>query len=172
VVHGIVESHKGCVSIESQPGIGTTVRVLLPRVSPPERERPGEREIPRRSSAAEKWSVAEDEPNFRRLIARILTDPGYRVILAADGEEAAREFDARPDEIDLVVLDYLMLRMTGSECYRRIKARKPSVKALRMTGYAVDAQFEGLRSAGGPVVLRKPFAIHDLARAVRNCLDG
>jgi two-component system NtrC family sensor kinase len=172
VVHGIVESHKGCVNIESQPGIGTTVRVLLPRVSPPEAQEAGRKgDFQATVGGGEVVLVAEDEPDFRRLISRILTDLGYRVILTADGEEAAREFDARPDQIDLVVLDYLMPRMTGSECYRRIKARKPSVKALLMTGYAVDAQFEGLGSAGGPVVLRKPFGIDDLARAVRNCLD-
>jgi PAS domain S-box-containing protein len=173
VVHGIVESHKGCVNIESRPGVGTTVRVLLPTVSPPQVQDAGRTaDLQAGAGGKEMILVAEDDPSFRRLIARILTELGYRVILAADGEEAVREFGKRVDQIDLVLLDYLMPKMTGAECYRLIKARRPSVKALLMTGYAVDAQFEALASAGGPVVLRKPFGIHDLARTVRTCLDA
>jgi two-component system, cell cycle sensor histidine kinase and response regulator CckA len=173
VVHAIVQRHKGCVDIESRPGVGTTVRVLLPTGRPPQAEdsaRTSDSQVG--VGGKEMVLVADDEPSFRRLIARILTELGYRVVLAADGEEAVRAFDARADEIDLVILDGLMPRMTGAECYRRIKALKPSVKALLMTGYAADGAFEALATAGGPVILRKPFAIHDLARAIRTCLDA
>jgi PAS domain S-box-containing protein len=172
VVHGIVESHKGFVHIESRPGTGTTVRVLLPTVNAPEAPAAGRTgDVQGVVGGTETLLVAEDEPSFRRLIARMLTELGYRVILAADGEEAVREFEARADQIDLVVLDYVMPKMTGAECYRRMRATRPSVKALLMTGYAVDAQFEALASGGGPVVLRKPFGIDDLARTVRTRLD-
>jgi PAS domain S-box-containing protein len=176
VVHGIVRQHKGCVDVESRPGAGTTVRVLLPITSAPQAEdSSGRGDSNERVGGRETLLVAEDEPILRRLIARMLSDLGYRVILAADGEEAMREFTQRAEPIDLVILDGLMPKMTGAECYRRIKALRPSAKALLMSGYLADSQFEARDAAGGPthpVILRKPFTIHDLATAVRACLDG
>jgi PAS domain S-box-containing protein len=172
VVHGIVEQHKGCIHIDSQPGAGTTVRVLLPTASPSRpKEAVKEADAPEAVGGSETLLVADDEPTFRRVIARSLTDLGYKVVLAANGEEALREFSARADEIDLVLLDGVMPKLSGAECYQRMRALKPSVKGLLMTGYVADDHFGTLLATGGPPVLRKPFAMHDLARAVRTCLD-
>jgi two-component system cell cycle sensor histidine kinase/response regulator CckA len=173
VVHGIVQRHKGCLDIESLPGVGTTVRVLLPIGKPPsagDSPRTGDSQVA--VGGSEMLLVAEDEPTLRRMIAGILTELGYRVILAADGEEALREFDAHAGEIDLVILDGIMPKMTGAECYRRILALKPRIKTLLMTGYAAESQFETFAATGGPIVLRKPFSIHALALTVRACLDA
>jgi PAS domain S-box-containing protein len=173
VVHGIVEHHKGCVHIEGQPGVGTTVRILLPNVRPPPAaEAVKEASSPQAVGGNELLLVADDEPTFRGLIARSLTDLGYRVVVASDGEEAVREFAARADEIDLVLLDGVMPKLSGADCYERIRALKPAVKALLMTGYVADDHFGTLLASGGPSVLRKPFALKDLARAVRTCLDA
>jgi two-component system cell cycle sensor histidine kinase/response regulator CckA len=172
VVHGIVEQHRGCVDIESQPGAGTTVRVLLPATAPSQRgTRAHEGDLPAVTGGAETLLVAEDEATLRRIIARALTGLGYRVILASDGDEAIREFGAHADTTDLLILDVQMPRLSGVECYRRIQAVKPNVRVLLMTGHAEDASLGTIPASGAPVVLRKPFGLDELARAVRMCLD-
>jgi PAS domain S-box-containing protein len=172
VVHGIVEQHRGCVHIESQPGRGTTVRVLLPATEPPLRERSvSSGDAQPLAGGKETILVAEDEPSLRRMVARVLTDLGYRVIVASDGHEAVSEFEAHAEEIDLALLDVLMPGMSGTECYRTMRDLKPSLRVLLMTGYATDASLGTIDASGPPAVLRKPFELRDLARAVRRCLD-
>jgi CheY-like chemotaxis protein len=110
---------------------------------------------------------------LRRMVARVLTDLGYRVLLSCDGEEALRKFEAHAGEIDLLILDMVMPRLSGAECYRSIKRLKPAACALLITGYATDGALSLDPAAGdAPALLRKPFGLDELAVAVRSCLDG
>jgi PAS domain S-box-containing protein len=173
VVHGIVERHGGLVHIESRPGAGTSVRVLLPAAEPPAAVRPATTDETRPAlGGAETILVAEDEPKLRGIVGCALTDLGYRVILACDGEEAMRELEARADEIDLLLADAVMPRLGGVESCRRAKSIKPSLRTLLMTGYAGEGSLGAAGSGDAPAVLRKPFTLDQLAKAVRACLGG
>src|SRR5271167_2254731 len=80
--------------------------------------------------------VAEDEPSLRALVATTLTELGYRVITARDGEEAVRELERHAREIDLAVLDVVMPRIDAREVYGQLLQLRPEVKVLFTTGYA------------------------------------
>jgi PAS domain S-box-containing protein len=174
VVHGIIEQHRGLIHIESRPAMGTIARVLFPMAEPPALDRASAMDDQKRApGGTETLLVAEDEPGLRGIVASVLTDLGYHVILARDGEEAVREFEAHANEIDMLLVDAVMPRLSGVESCRRAKTMKPSVRILLMTGYTADGSLGAAASLGdAPSVLRKPFTLDELARAVRACLSA
>lgn len=110
--------------------------------------------------------LVEDEAPVRRLLARSLTRAGYSVHEAADGHAALALFDAHGDSIDMVLTDMLMPGMGGAELSRHLRARRPGVKLLCVSGYpgTLDDDF---------VIdfLAKPFTREDLLTKVREVLD-
>jgi two-component system cell cycle sensor histidine kinase/response regulator CckA len=175
VVHGIVHQHRGLLRVESQPGAGTRVSVFLPiapgaRPGPP--ERPVRDEAPVRGGS-ETVLLAEDEPALRKMLERTLTGLGYRVILARDGEEAARAFEAAHHEIALAILDVVMPKASGVEAYARMRAIAPSLRVIFTTGHAPEsAAVSEILSSGGHALLSKPFSLEHLGRTVRETLDA
>jgi signal transduction histidine kinase len=170
---GIVSQHDGRITVESQLGRGTTVRVLLPRVDPsdvvPLDVTPAVQSLP---GGSEVILVVEDEPQLRQLAVRVLRGQGYSVLEASGGEEALRlASEQRPGTLDLVVTDMLMPRMRGSEVASRVRQLHPDVKVLVVSGYtdAADAAPSG-RQLELPL-LAKPFKPGALARRVREVLD-
>jgi two-component system cell cycle sensor histidine kinase/response regulator CckA len=116
--------------------------------------------------------VAEDEPALRRILASTLTEHGYEVIVAPDGEEAVRAFAAWPGTVAMVILDVVMPRQGGVQTFKQMRALQPGLKVLFTTGYAPDrAQVRELVGLGDPAVLSKPFSPRELARRVREALD-
>jgi hypothetical protein len=173
MVHGIVHQHRGHLHVESRVGLGTKVRVLLPLADVVETR---ERRVPSRApgpGCGETILVAEDEPALRRMLATTLTELGYEVIVAPDGEEAVRAFDAWPGNIAMAILDVVMPRMGGVEAFQQMRALNPGLKVLFTTGYASDrVQVRELAEFGHPPVLSKPFSPRELARRVREALDA
>ncbi len=172
MVHGIVHQHRGFVQVESRPGEGTTVRVLLPiaeGVEVAERKRTSAAPTP---GSGETILLAEDEPALRRLLASTLVELGYEVIVAENGEEAVRAFEARRDPIALAVLDVVMPRLGGLQACQRLRALDPRLKVIFMTGYAPDSSQVSEFVAGGLyALLTKPFTLKELGRKVRDTLD-
>ena len=171
VVHGIIEQHGGAIGVESTPGRGTTVRVLIPLATTA-----SEAAVSRARRAAPRGSerllVAEDEPLLRQLTERSLSRLGYSVVTTADGEEALTEFEREPEGFDLVVLDMVMPRLGGREAFDRMRARRPDLKVLFVTGYAPEST--GMAELlGGPDLglLMKPFTSMELAERVREVLE-
>lgn len=112
--------------------------------------------------------VADDENTLRRLLRNTLAAEGYRVVEAADGEEAVRRFRELADEIQIVVLDQTMPRGDGFETLESIRAIAPGVPAVLVSGYSIAQEAED----AGAHFLAKPFDPEDLARLVRSLLDG
>ncbi|MFZ5586438.1 MAG: ATP-binding protein [Thermodesulfobacteriota bacterium] len=168
VAYTVIKSHGGGILVESQPGRGTTFRLLLPALSAPAPDRPAApRQAPPEAGRGQRILVADDEPQVRAIIHEALGAAGYQVDEAENGlaalglYERARR-DGRPYE--LVIMDLAMPVMDGLECLRRLKAQEPELKAVLATGQA-----EGLppgQAGLADATLVKPFDLGALLRAV------
>jgi PAS domain S-box-containing protein len=170
VSYGIVRQHGGTLSFRSEEGKGTTFEIRLPAVEGAAEPMP---RVKRRDvrGGSETILVADDEQLLRDLIRRILGGLGYRVLIAADGAEALDLFRAHP-EVDLVLLDAVMPRTQGMAAYAEMKALRPGVRVLIMSGYAEEAVDQSLFALAGTPFIAKPFEANELARKVRDVLDG
>ncbi|HVP30985.1 MAG TPA: MASE1 domain-containing protein [Myxococcota bacterium] len=170
IVYGIVQQCGGHISVESAPGRGARVRILLPAYdgalerTGADDARAGAR-APRRTVL-----VAEDEPPLRKLLERVLVASGYRVLAAADGEEALALCRAHDGSVDLLVTDLVMPRLGGRALAREARALHPGLAVLYVSGY--DA--EGSRGALGvddAELLAKPFTPERLLARVKQALE-
>jgi PAS domain S-box-containing protein len=171
-VYGIVKQSGGHIFVQSAPGEGTTFKIYLPRAKS---QRKSSGRIPRPGTAQlsgdETVLLVEDEEELRRLVARILTSYGYRVLVAENGEEALRLAQQTQETIHLVLSDVIMPDLYGPEVARRIRALRPDVRVLHMSGYTDNAVvLQGVLDEGLPY-LQKPFTPSALAARVREVLD-
>jgi nitrogen-specific signal transduction histidine kinase/ActR/RegA family two-component response regulator len=170
-VYGIVKHGGGHVSVESAPGLGTTMRIYFPRVEAP----PGPPEGTSSSSAppgCETILLVEDDDNVRALAGRFLRDRGYRVLEACDEEGALRAAELEPGAVHLLVADVMIPGRSGPDLARRLCELRPDTKVLHVSGYADEALARlGVREDGAPL-LRKPFTADSLCLKVREVLDG
>jgi hypothetical protein len=171
-VYGIVSQSEGRIWAYSEPGKGTTFRIYLPRIT-----RSGEPEGARAltepaNRGSETVLVVEDEDSVRLVAVGSLRKAGYQVLQAASGEEALRVASSHAGPIDLVLTDVLMPGIHGPELVKRLKESRPAVRALYMSGHADDALLHHGILEGELSFLEKPFTRNDLAKKVRDVLDG
>ena len=173
-VLGIVKGHGGTLELESREGEGTTFTLLFPCVETISEEVPGgphEDEI----RPTPHWSgeglvlVVDDEESVRTLATRMLESFEFRVITAQDGREGVEKFSANAEAITAVLLDVTMPVMAGPEVLHRIRAIRPDVPVLFMSGYMREGELQDLDSATD--FLQKPFALEDLQEKMRLLLS-
>ncbi|MDE2512740.1 MAG: response regulator, partial [Alphaproteobacteria bacterium] len=165
--YGFVKQSGGHIELSSEFGIGTTVRLYLPRADdvPKDHVETVERAA---ASKAETVLVVEDDAELRKMVAENLRSLGYRVLTAADAAAALALVEREP-RVDLLFSDYSMPRgILGDELARRVRCLKPDLKVLLTSGYAVVQQSSGVADFG---VLQKPYRQDELARAIRQTLD-
>jgi CheY-like chemotaxis protein len=169
---GIVNQSGGHISVRSDPGHGTTVRVYLPRVETPlvVKHEPAADESPR---GTETILLAEDEPVLRDLARMILGDLGYKVLEAEDGEAALElvQKKKRP-ALDLLLSDIMMPRMGGMQLAAKLRADYPQIKVLFISGYSTEVIARQGAFEPGTMFLAKPFTPSVLACKVRETLDS
>jgi two-component system cell cycle sensor histidine kinase/response regulator CckA len=170
-VYGIVKQADGVVLVDSTPGEGTVFRVLLPQ-SAEVPSRAGERvdpsDLPR---GTETVLLVEDEAGVRELIRDCLTRWGYVVLAAQDAKQALELFSQHGNQVDLLVTDVVMPRLSGRVLAERLVGLQPSLRVLYMSGYT-DDEAVGQSVTSGAGYLQKPFTPEALLRKARGILDG
>jgi two-component system, cell cycle sensor histidine kinase and response regulator CckA len=172
-VHGVVEQSGGHIWVYSEPGIGTTFKVYLPRVdearahssSPPPIEAT-------RYAGNETVLLVEDDASVRQYVRKALQRGGYTVLEASNGGEALLIMEDHAGTVDLLLTDVVMPRMTGPQLAIRLRALRAELPAVYMSGYTEDR----VTSQGGlgprDTFVQKPVGPDDLLRCVRAALDG
>jgi signal transduction histidine kinase/ActR/RegA family two-component response regulator len=173
MVYGFVKQSGGHIKIYSEPGIGTTVKLYLPRAGEPSAADAaviGDAAAPR-SVGDEVVLLVEDDMQVRRLALRFLEGLGYRAIVAEDAPAALEALQAAP-RVDLLLTDVVLPKGVGGPALaREARTRRPGLKVLYMSGYTHDAALQAGEIDDETTLLMKPFRKADFARELRKALD-
>jgi PAS domain S-box-containing protein len=171
-VYGIVKQHGGEIYVYSEPGKGSTFKIYFPQA--------GEAASPAAAEAAsvplprgsETVLVVEDEEGVRKLVRSVLELSGYHVLEADSGEAAMEVSAAHEGEIELLVTDVVMPKMSGRDLAEALVLLRPNIKVLFLSGYADRAIIEHGILETGAAFMQKPFTPQALTRKVRDVLDN
>jgi len=169
-IYGIVRQANGHVEIESEPGVGTTVIVLLPATDAvAEDARASDTTSPH--GHGETVLLVEDEASLRTLTERILTRHNYHVIAAGEGREALEAAGRHGGDINLLLTDVVMPNMPGHELAERLRATRPGLPVIYLSGYAQPFLSAEKTLPDGVTLLTKPVLESVLLTAIRRTLD-
>ena len=166
---GIVKQNHGTVSVQSEPGRGTTFRILLPRSNTPAAAKVETQALPAQRGSGTILLV-EDEPQILALGQRLLQQHGYTVLTAASPREALDRIGRHASQIDLLVTDVILPEMNGKELKERLATTHPGLQVLFMSGYTADVIAAQGVLEEGMEFLQKPFRVQDLLEKVRKLI--
>jgi two-component system cell cycle sensor histidine kinase/response regulator CckA len=173
-VYGIVKQSGGFITVDSDIGRGTSFKIYLPRhrvdANAPVAETAAAQ--PRDVTGQDTILLVEDEEAVRSFAARALRMRGYHVLEASGGEEALEIVKAGEQEIHLLITDVVMPNMDGPTMVRHVKALKPDLAVIFMSGYAEEAFRRNDENASDLHFLPKPFGLKQLAAKVKEVLSG
>ncbi|HLF15679.1 MAG TPA: ATP-binding protein [Bacteroidota bacterium] len=172
VVYGVIRSHNGHITVNSEVNSGTIFTIYLPRLM--------NGRLPRSSSTAqgdvvggtERILLVEDEISIGEVGSDMLTELGYTIETAGDGREAIRKMAEAPKPFDLIILDMNMPRMGGRETFLHVREMFPDQKILVCSGYHATMLDDGKFASMVDGFLQKPYEIAEIAGRIRSILDA
>ena len=172
-VYGIVKQSGGFIDVESEVGKGTTIHIHLPR----QQGHVVEAETPPSTTdgaslASETILLVEDDSSVRRLVHRVLSQRGYRVLSARSGTEALSLVADHKEPISLLLTDVVLPGMDGCDLARSLVAAQPTLKVIYMSGYTAEAVLHLGPSEQQVTLIEKPFAVADLLHQIRSVLGS
>lgn len=170
MVYGIVKNHAGYISCESARRKGAEFRIYLPVI---EQEAQSEEEVEEAlpEGGTETILLIDDEKLIRDLGEKALTNFGYTVLTAPDGESAVKLYGREYERLDLIILDLIMPRMSGTHCFEEIKRINPGALVIIASGYSDDGAMRKPLKNGATRFIDKPFNVKQLLRLIREVLD-
>jgi two-component system, cell cycle sensor histidine kinase and response regulator CckA len=171
VVYGVVDALGGRLSIDSAIGAGTIVEIAIPAADAAPGTAEDAEEAPPVPTGAERVLVAEDRDVVRNLARDLLESSGFDVVAVPGGREAL-DAAAAGEPFDLLLTDVVMPEMSGPELAQRLRADRPALPVLYMSGYTDDVLDAHDLSQDATAFLRKPFGNAELIAAVRGVLDA
>jgi CheY-like chemotaxis protein len=166
-VYGAMRQAGGAARIESRPGQGTTVRLLLRRTDDGKSAQPAAAGPERRNGSAARILIVDDDADVRLFLSETLQSLGYTVVEAEDGRAGLDAFER--SAADVMILDFAMPGLNGAEVAKRVHERRPDFPIIFATGFADSAALQDVARADLPM-LRKPFGLDELQRALEGAL--
>jgi CheY-like chemotaxis protein len=167
--YGMVTAAGGRITIESAPGVGTTVQVDLPAVADAAPAATGPEPEPP-PGHGQSVLVVEDDDNVRELVTLMLSRSGYEVVPAPSPEQALALAEQSPNGFDALLTDIVMPEMSGTALAERVWAANPDLPVLLMSGYTARGLSEGFVPRGPVSLIRKPFTTAALLTAINQLL--
>jgi two-component system cell cycle sensor histidine kinase/response regulator CckA len=171
-VYGIVVQSAGYIWVDSEPERGTAFKICFPRAELEDAQTVAEPESASTGRGSENILLVEDEDAVRSVAARVLLNQGYTVIQARNGLEALTLLEELGETVDLVLTDVVMPDMGGLALAEQLRARRPELKLIYMSGYAKGDKLEPGTGEFGDSFLQKPFSAENLVLKVRGVLDA
>ncbi|MEQ5775142.1 PAS domain S-box protein [Thalassospira sp. NFXS8] len=174
-VYGIVKQTGGFISVESEMGVGTTFTIYLPRYEITAEELAASQAVSEEAPSRDLTGsgailLVEDEDAVRTFGARALRGKGYDVLEASNGDNALEVLENTDKTIDLVISDVVMPGLDGPSLIRKLRAERPDLKVIFISGYAEDTYRDELDEENGVHFLPKPFSLKELATKVKEVL--
>jgi len=170
VVHGIISSLQGIITVESEVGKGTTFHLFLPLIEQAaEQVATSTDPLPR---GTETIMFVDDEPGIVAMASQMLSSLGYQVTTASRAKDALAIFKQEPNRFDLIITDQIMPGMTGMEMVREMHSIRRGLPALLCTGFSKTVSDQDLLTEGIHEILMKPIVLRQTAEAIRNALDA
>ena len=170
VVHGIVTSHNGHITVDSAPDQGTVFKIYFPFI--PVKVFDHQKTMADRlPGGQERVLLIDDEVDIVHVNRQMLERLGYRVSAYSDSREAVVVFEADPHAVDLVITDMTMPGLTGDQVVRAVHDRRPDLPIIMCTGFSENITPEKAQALGARKLMMKPLLVGDLARTIRELLD-
>lgn len=171
VVYGIIKQHDGQITVDSEPGRGTTFRIFLPVTLSTGNEIRVDSTYGIPDRGTETVLLAEDDESVRNMALSLLESFGYQVIVAVDGEDAVQQYRENRQRIQLLLFDVVMPKKNGIDAYDEISAIRPGIKVIFASGYATDIVHQRALADDNVTLISKPYLPNNLLRMVRKLLD-
>jgi CheY-like chemotaxis protein len=169
VVHGIVTSHNGHITVESTPGQGTVFKIFFPFIPAKvfDQQKTMGAQLP---GGKERVLLIDDEVDIVHVNRQMLERLGYSVSAYSDSREAVAAFESAPDAVDLLITDMTMPGLTGDQVVRSVHARRPDLPIIMCTGFSEIITAEKAQALGVRKLMMKPLLVGDLAQTIRELL--
>jgi CheY-like chemotaxis protein len=167
VVHGIMQTHEGLISVHSEPGLGSTIELFFPlQARPAGTVQPEPLVLATGQGAGQRVLYIDDEESLVFLVSRMLQRRGFEVSGHTDQQEGLAALRSDPHRIDLAVVDYNMPGMSGLDVAREIRAIRPALPVAIASGFITDELREAAAAMGIHDLIFKPNAVEEFCEVV------
>ncbi len=164
---GIIQQHKGAISVYSEPDVGAIFHILLPLTDVAGIPKARTQILAHGSG---RILIIDDEQVIRVTATAILESLGYETVTAVNGQEGLEIYEQEFEKIDLVLLDMIMPVMNGRECYSRLKEINPDVKVILASGFSKEEDLHQMKKSGLSGFINKPYGVATLSQLIKKVM--